>query len=153
MSDKPHMDLVGQDGNIFGILGRASGLLRQAGQPERAKEMSSRVFACDSYAEALRIVSEYVETELSMDKRAPLKAACEPSLFQKAEVIARWEQDNHVPVEKRITSWYGDYHLYEPKYGVSEEQIERKYLEIKKGPEPVKSPTKKQKKEKRTHER
>lgn len=60
------MALVGQDGNIFSVLGSASRLLRRAGEPEQAKEMSDRVFQSGSYEEALRIISEYVETELSL---------------------------------------------------------------------------------------
>lgn len=62
---KPKMELLGQDGNIFGIMGRASRLLKRAGQQEQAEEMISRVTACGSYDEALNIISAYVETELS----------------------------------------------------------------------------------------
>lgn len=65
MSEKPKMALAGQDGNIFSILGNASRLLRRAGESEQAKEMSDRVFQSSSYEEALHIISEYVETELS----------------------------------------------------------------------------------------
>lgn len=62
---KPKMQLIGQDGNIFAIMGRASRLLKNAGQCDKAKEMCNRVTASKSYAEALGIISEYVETELS----------------------------------------------------------------------------------------
>ena len=62
---KPKMQLIGQDGNIFAIMGRASRLLKSSGQGEKAKEMRDRVMSCDSYQKALNIVSEYVETELS----------------------------------------------------------------------------------------
>ena len=62
---KPSMRLEGQDGNIFSILGRASHLLKEAGQKDRANEMFRRVTSSDSYAEALHIISEYVDTELS----------------------------------------------------------------------------------------
>ena len=62
---KPKMQLIGQDGNIFAIMGRASRLLKNAGQSDKAKEMCDRVTASQSYSEALNIVSEYVETELS----------------------------------------------------------------------------------------
>ena len=62
---KPKMQLLGQDGNIFAIMGRASRLLKNNGQREKAKEMCDRVTASKSYAEALGIISEYVETELS----------------------------------------------------------------------------------------
>ena len=62
---KPKMQLIGQDGNIFAIMGRASRLLTDYGQADKAKEMRDRVMSCDSYQKALNIVSEYVETELS----------------------------------------------------------------------------------------
>ena len=61
----PKMALFGHDGNIFAILGRASRLLKDIGQRDKAKEMCDRVTASQSYSEALNIVSEYVETELS----------------------------------------------------------------------------------------
>ena len=62
---KPKMQLIGQDGNIFAIMGRASRLLKSSGQGDKAKEMRDRVMSCGSYQKALNIVSEYVETELS----------------------------------------------------------------------------------------
>ena len=62
---RPKMQLAGQDGNIFSIMGRASRLLKSSGQREKAKEMCDRVTASKSYAEALGIISEYVETELT----------------------------------------------------------------------------------------
>lgn len=62
---RPKMRLCGMDGNIFSILGNASRLLRRDGQADRAKEMVDRVFASGSYEQALSIISEYVETELS----------------------------------------------------------------------------------------
>lgn len=63
--EKPKMDLIGEDGNIFAVMGRASGLLKEAGQKAEAEEMISRVTSSGSYDEALGIISEYVETELS----------------------------------------------------------------------------------------
>ena len=65
MTQRPKMKLIGQDGIIFAIMGRASRLLKNAGQSDKAKEMCDRVTASQSYSEALNIVSEYVETELS----------------------------------------------------------------------------------------
>ena len=62
---RPKMQLIGQDGNIFAIMGRASRLLKSSGQGDKAKEMRDRVMSCDSYQKALNIISEYVETELS----------------------------------------------------------------------------------------
>ena len=66
---RPKMKLIGQDGNIFAIMGRASLLLKNAGQSDKAKEMCSRVMASKSYDAALTIVSEYVETELTPKTR------------------------------------------------------------------------------------
>ena len=62
---KPKMDLVGHDGNIFSIMGRASFLLQMAGMNAENKEMVDRVTSCGDYNKALNIISEYVETELS----------------------------------------------------------------------------------------
>ena len=63
---RPKMKLAGMDGNIFSILGRAARLLRENGQPEQAKEMADRVYQSGDYRQALSIISEYVETELSV---------------------------------------------------------------------------------------
>lgn len=65
MNKKPKMELVGHDGNIFSILGRAGRLLRQNGMADQIQEMNDRVYGSHSYDEALNIISEYVETELS----------------------------------------------------------------------------------------
>ena len=62
---KPKMQLIGEDGNIFAILGRASGLLKDAGMKAQSEEMFQRVTACVDYDKALHIISEYVDTELS----------------------------------------------------------------------------------------
>jgi len=62
---RPKMDLIGHDGNIYAIMGRASSLLRDAGMKEQSDEMIRRVTSSGSYDEALHIVSEYVDTELS----------------------------------------------------------------------------------------
>ena len=62
---RPKMKLVGEDGNIFAILGRASRLLKRNGRAEQAEEMSNRVYHSGDYYKALNIISEYVETELS----------------------------------------------------------------------------------------
>lgn len=66
---RPKMQLIGQDGNIFAIMGRASRLLKDIGQSDKAKEMCGRVMASKSYNAALAIVSEYVETELTPKTR------------------------------------------------------------------------------------
>ena len=68
---RPKMQLAGQDGNIFAIMGRASRLLSDSGQADKAKEMRGRVMDCLSYEAALKVVSEYVETEISEKPKAP----------------------------------------------------------------------------------
>lgn len=72
---RPKMQLAGQDGNIFAIMGRASRLLSDSGRAGKAKEMRDRVMDCLSYEAALKVVSEYVETELSpsMPAKEPVK--------------------------------------------------------------------------------
>ena len=74
VQQKPKMQLIGEDGNIFAILGRASKLLNRAGMKAQSDEMFQRVTACESYHEALNIISEYVETELSPHEKVPQKS-------------------------------------------------------------------------------
>ena len=62
---KPKMELLGRDGNIFSIMGTASQLLQMAGMHDQNKEMIDRVTSCRDYDQALHIISEYVESELS----------------------------------------------------------------------------------------
>lgn len=58
---KPDCPLIGQDGNIFNLMGIASRTLRQSGMPEQASEMCSRITETSgSYSEALGIIGEYV---------------------------------------------------------------------------------------------
>lgn len=58
---KPKCALIGQDGNIFNLVGIASKTLKRNGMYEESKEMSDRVFNSSSYEEALCIIDEYVE--------------------------------------------------------------------------------------------
>lgn len=62
---RPKLQLFGHDGNIFSIMGDAKRLLARNGQKQEADEMCKRIFKSGSYNEALGIISEYVETELS----------------------------------------------------------------------------------------
>ena len=57
---KPDCPLIGQDGNIFGLVGIAARTLRENGMREEATEMTKRVTSSGSYAEALSIIGEYV---------------------------------------------------------------------------------------------
>jgi hypothetical protein len=58
---KPECGLIGEDGNVFNLIGKASKALKRAGLEDQAKEMSERIYRCDSYDEALRIITEYVD--------------------------------------------------------------------------------------------
>ena len=57
---KPDSPLIGQDGNIFNLMGIASRTLRRNGMAEEAKEMTNRIYQSGSYDEALCIMGEYV---------------------------------------------------------------------------------------------
>lgn len=65
--NKPGCPLIGQDGNVFNLIGIASRTLKENGMAAEASEMSSRVFASGSYSEALSIIDEYVNITLSED--------------------------------------------------------------------------------------
>ena len=57
---------IRESGNIFSIMGDASTLLKKNKQTAEAKEMCKRVLESGDYYKALLIISEYVETELSL---------------------------------------------------------------------------------------
>ena len=57
---KPNCNLIGEDGNIFNLMGIASKTLRQNGMAEQAVEMRDRICASGSYGEALCIIGDYV---------------------------------------------------------------------------------------------
>ena len=58
--NKPDCPLIGQDGNIFNLVGIASRTLKRNGLSDEASEMTSKVFKSGSYEEALGIIGEYV---------------------------------------------------------------------------------------------
>lgn len=64
---KPDCPLMGQDGNIFNLMGIASKTLKRNGMPEEAKEMQERIESSSSYHEALNIIGEYVNIVESDD--------------------------------------------------------------------------------------
>jgi len=59
--EKPKVQLIGKDGNVFNLLGICIRALKQADQPGEAKELKDRVCSSGSYDEALVIMLEYVE--------------------------------------------------------------------------------------------
>ena len=58
---KPKCTLIGEDGNIFNLMGIASRTLKNNGQKAEAKEMCDRITSSGSYHEALGIIGEYVD--------------------------------------------------------------------------------------------
>lgn len=74
--EKPDCALIGQDGNIFNLVGIAARTLRQHDRKGQAKEMTDRVFASGSYGEALCIIGEYVnitDSEAEPEHRTSLR--------------------------------------------------------------------------------
>ena len=59
-AQKPDCLLIGQNGNIFNLIGIASGTLRQNGLADQAQEMCDRIQKSGNYYEALGIIGEYV---------------------------------------------------------------------------------------------
>ena len=58
---KPNCPLIGQDGNIFNLMGIATRTLCEYGMADQAKEMTNRIHSdAKSYYEALNIIGEYV---------------------------------------------------------------------------------------------
>ena len=57
---KPDCKLIGENGNIFNLMGLAARTLRHNGLAEQATEMTDRIHECGSYDEALCIIGEYV---------------------------------------------------------------------------------------------
>lgn len=60
MTLKPDSPLIGQNGNVFNLMGIASRTLKDHGMSEQAEEMRNEIMASGSYEEALNILGEYV---------------------------------------------------------------------------------------------
>lgn len=58
---KPPCKLIGEDGNVFWIIGRVRSALRVAGQEDRARKFVERAYRSGSYEEVLQLCLEYVE--------------------------------------------------------------------------------------------
>lgn len=59
-AQKPDCPLIGQNGNIFNLMGIASRTLKEHGMEEQAREMRSRIMESGSYDKALVIIGDYV---------------------------------------------------------------------------------------------
>ncbi len=57
---KPNCPLIGENGNIYNLVGIAAKTLKRNGMSTEASEMSEKVFKSGSYEEALGIIGEYV---------------------------------------------------------------------------------------------
>jgi hypothetical protein len=57
---KPKVKLIGKDGNAFFIIGLVAKGLRDAGQPEKAKEFTTKAFAA-GYDALLQLAMEYAD--------------------------------------------------------------------------------------------
>ena len=58
---KPKCKLVGEDGNVFNIIGSVSKSLKQAGLKTEATEFQDKAFNSGSYDEVLQLAMKYVE--------------------------------------------------------------------------------------------
>lgn len=60
--EKPDCPLIGENGNIFNLIGIAARTLRENGLQKQAKEMQERIMGgeCGDYHAALNVIGEYV---------------------------------------------------------------------------------------------
>jgi len=59
--EKPSVQLTGEDGNVFSIIGRVSRALKKAGQADKAEEFTDKAFDAGSYDEVLRLCMDYCD--------------------------------------------------------------------------------------------
>lgn len=59
--EKPKVQLTGQDGNVFSIIGRVTAALKNANQSDKAKEFTDKAFDAESYDEVLRLAMTYCD--------------------------------------------------------------------------------------------
>ena len=63
MEKKPKCKLIGEDGNVFVIIGRVCKTLIDNGLIEKAEEFKKSAVECSSYDEVLQLLFDYVEVE------------------------------------------------------------------------------------------
>lgn len=59
--DKPMLQMVGTDGNVFAIIGRVARCLRTHRGRDVANEWVKRAMACHDYDDVLTLMYEYVD--------------------------------------------------------------------------------------------
>lgn len=52
--------LIGEDGNVFNIIGLVSKALKKAGFKDEATSYTDKAFSCGSYDEVLQLTMDYV---------------------------------------------------------------------------------------------
>lgn len=60
---KPTVQLSGQDGNVFNIIGLCTKALRKAGLQDLANEFRSKALSAGSYSNVLELAMQYCEVE------------------------------------------------------------------------------------------
>lgn len=58
---KPRCKLIGEDGNVFAIMGRVRQALIKDGQPDRAAAFLDAASTCESYGAVLALLGDYVD--------------------------------------------------------------------------------------------
>jgi len=59
--EKPKVQLTGQNGNVFNLIGICKRALLENGQGKESVEMANKCVQSKSYEEALAIMAEYCE--------------------------------------------------------------------------------------------
>lgn len=59
--EKPFCKLIGEDGNVFNLLGIVKKTLARAGYKEEAEEVSKKLWECPSYGASLQLFMDYVD--------------------------------------------------------------------------------------------
>ena len=58
---KPKCKIVGEDGNVFLIIGKVRRALRDAGQVKESHEWAEKAVKCKSYDAVLQLIFKYVD--------------------------------------------------------------------------------------------
>ena len=58
---KPKVKLIGQDSNVFNVIGLTSKALKKAGLIEQAEKFKSKAFGAKNYDEVLQLCMEYAD--------------------------------------------------------------------------------------------
>lgn len=93
-SEKPDCALIGQNRNIYNLMGIAARTLREHGLKDQAAEMKDRIFVSDSYEEALCIIGEYVNITDSKPER-------KFSLRQQLKETKPMESSGHIKPDRQ----------------------------------------------------